>query len=191
MLAPAKLGALIREIAAIDHVRVIRLHTRVPVADPASVTPALAKALRIDKAVYVVLHCNHPREVTAGLRRAALRLTRSGAALLSQSVLLRGVNDDAAVLEALYRALLAARIKPYYLHHPDPAPGTAHFNLSIAEGQRIVKRLRGRLSGLAQPAYVLDIPGGHGKVPVGPVYAAGDGASWTIEDPTGQRHRYL
>ena len=91
-----------------------------------------------------------------------------GLPLLSQTVLLRGVNDDAATLEALMRALVECRVKPYYLHHPDLAPGTSHFRVSIAEGQALVRQLRGRLSGLAQPTYVLDIPGGFGKVPVGP-----------------------
>jgi lysine 2,3-aminomutase len=190
MLAPEKLAALIRDLAAIDHVHIIRIHSRVPVADPAAVTPRLAKALTTEKALYLVLHCNHPREVTPGLRRAALTLTRSGVMLLSQSVLLRGVNADAATLEALFRTLLAARIKPYYLHHPDPALGTAHFALSIDEGRAIVRQLRGRLSGLAEPLYVLDIPGGHGKVPVGPVYAVGEGEAWRIEDPAGRHHRY-
>src|SRR5262249_18254980 len=119
VLTPAKLGALIAAIGAIPHVRVIRIHTRGPVPQPGVVPPALAKALRCEKAVYVVLHCNHPREVTKPLAAAVLRLVKAGVPVLSQSVLLKGVNDDAATLEALFRALVAARIKPYYLHHPD------------------------------------------------------------------------
>ena len=95
--------------------------------------------------------------------------------MLSQTVLLKGVNDDPETLAALMRAFVEARIKPYYLHHPDLAPGTSHFRMSIDEGQAIVRQLRGRLSGLAQPTYVLDIPGGHGKVPVGPGYIEEDG----------------
>jgi len=194
VLAPKKLAALIAALGAIPHVQVIRIHTRAPVAQPGVVTRELVRALRSPKALYVVLHCNHPREVTAKLAAAALRLVKAGIPLLSQSVLLKGVNDDAGTLEALFRALLAARIKPYYLHHPDLAPGTAHFRTGIAEGRALMRRLRGRLSGLAQPSYVLDIPGGHGKVPVGPAYAApareereGD---WIVEDPSGKRHRY-
>jgi lysine 2,3-aminomutase len=101
-------------------------------------------------------------------------------------VLLRGVNDDAGTLADLMRAFVANRVKPYYLHHPDMAPGTAHFRLSVAEGQALVAQLRGRLSGLAQPTYVLDIPGGEGKVPVGPAYLGdGDVADWR-----GARHPY-
>jgi lysine 2,3-aminomutase len=190
VLAPAKLGALIAAIAGIPHVQVIRIHTRAPVAQPGMVTPALVRALHTEKALYVVLHCNHPREVTAPLRAAAQRLVKAGVPLLSQSVLLKGVNDDAATLEALFRALVAARIKPYYLHHPDLALGTAHFRTDIARGQALMRRLRGRLSGLAQPAYVLDLPGGHGKVPVGPAYAAEKDGGWVVEDPGGRRHRY-
>ena len=190
VLAPAKLAALIGALGAIPHVRVIRIHTRAPVAQPAVVTPALARALRSEKAVYVVLHCNHPREVTKALAGAVLRLVKAGVPVLSQSVLLKGVNDDAGTLEALFRALVAARVKPYYLHHPDLAPGTAHFRTDLASGQALMRRLRGRLSGLGQPTYVLDVPGGHGKVPVGPVFTEEKDGAWIVEDPAGQRHRY-
>jgi lysine 2,3-aminomutase len=121
--------------------------------------------------------------------RACLgRLRVAGIPLLSQTVLLRGVNDDAGTLEALLRALVEMQVKPYYLHHPDLAPGTGHFRLSIEEGQRIVRELRGRLSGLAQPIYVIDIPGGHGKVPLGPTYIEDGGRS--IADPGGTLHEY-
>jgi lysine 2,3-aminomutase len=108
--------------------------------------------------------------------------------MLSQTVLLRGVNDDAETLAALMRAFVEARVKPYYLHHPDPAPGTGRFRLSIAEGQALMRALRGRLSGLAQPTYVLDIPGGHGKVPVGPGYL--DAGGRIVADPRGALHDY-
>ena len=110
--------------------------------------------------------------------------------MLSQSVLLKGVNDDAATLEALFRALVAARIKPYYLHHPDLAPGTAHFRVSLAKGRALMKALRGRVSGLALPTYVLDVPGGHGKVPVGAGYVEEKDGAWIVEDPSGLRHPY-
>jgi lysine 2,3-aminomutase len=190
VLAPKKLGALMAALGSIPHVQVIRIHTRAPVAAPGTVTSDLVRALRSPKAVFVVLHCNHPREVTNALRTAVLRLVKAGVPVLSQSVLLRGVNDDAATLEALFRALVAGRVKPYYLHHADLAPGTAHFRTSLAEGQALMRGLRGRLSGLAQPTYVLDVPGGHGKVPVGPAYAEEKDGSWIVEDPAGKRHRY-
>jgi lysine 2,3-aminomutase len=111
---------------------------------------------------------------------------------LSQTVLLRGINDDPAVLEALFRGLVAMRVKPYYLHHADLARGTAHFRTGIAAGQRLVRTLRGRISGLCQPTYVLDIPGGYGKVPIAPcaVSPRGEARGWTVEDPAGVEHAY-
>src|ERR1700686_828572 len=162
--------------AAIDHVKVGRVHTRVPVATPERVTRETARALRAPgKASYVVLHVNHPRELTPAVRAACARLIDAGIPMLSQSVLLRGVNDDAATLGALMRALVESRIKPYYLHQGDLAPGTAHLRASIGEGQDLMRALRGRTSGLCQPTYVLDIPGGFGKVPIGPSYLSATG----------------
>ncbi len=190
VLAPAKLKAIIDALAAMDHVGVIRIHSRVPIATPETVTEAMVDALRSDKAVYLVLHVNHAQEMGPAQIAAARRLSDAGIPLLSQSVLLRGVNDDAATLETLFRTLLRNRIKPYYLHHPDRARGTARFRLPLAEGQALMKQLRGRLSGLAQPTYVLDIPGGFGKVPVGPGYLAEGVDGWTVEDPSGATHAY-
>ena len=192
MLSARRLKEIVRAIGAIPHVVVIRIHTRVPVVDATRVTPALVAALRSDKAVYVVLHANHPRELTATVTEAAGRLSRAGIPLLSQSVLLKGVNDDAVTLEALFRALVALRVKPYYLHHPDLAQGTGHLRTGLAEGRELMRVLRGQVSGLCQPAYVLDLPGGHGKVPVGPCYArpAGEAGGWRVEDPGGVEHVY-
>jgi lysine 2,3-aminomutase len=162
------------------------------VVDPRRVGAALVAALAAEKAVYVVIHANHPRELTAQARAAVLRLSRAGIPLLSQTVLLRGVNDDPAILEALLRGLVAMRVKPYYLHHADLARGTSHFRTGIASGQRLVRSLRGHISGLCQPTYVLDIPGGYGKVPIGPCAATPDGSAggWLIEDREGVQHSY-
>jgi lysine 2,3-aminomutase len=192
VLSQRRIASLIQRLAAIPHVSVIRFHTRVPVAAPQRVTPALLAALETEKAVYVVIHANHPRELTPAMTAAVGRLVKAGIPVLSQTVLLRGVNDDAAVLESLFRGLVAMRAKPYYLHHPDLAPGTAHFRLDIAEGQRLVGALRGRVSGLCQPTYVLDIPGGFGKVPLTASTATpGDRAGcWIVEDSSGRRHPY-
>ena len=192
VLAPRRLGEIVRRLDDIPHVAVIRFHTRVPVVDPHRVKPPLIQALAAEKAVYVVLHANHPRELTTRAREAITRLSRAGIPLLSQTVLLRGVNDDASVLEALFRGLVAMRVKPYYLHHADLARGTAHFRTGIAAGQRLVRALRGRISGLCQPTYVLDIPGGYGKVPISPgaVSAGGEAGGWIVEDPAGARHAY-
>ena len=160
LLSPRRVADIVRRLDRVAHVAVIRFHTRVPVAEPRRVGDDLVRALASEKAVYVMVHANHPRELTPAMREAVGRLVRAGIPVLSQSVLLRGVNDDAAVLEALFRGLVAMRVKPYYLHHPDLAPGTGHFRLGIDEGQRLVGALRGRVSGLCQPTYVLDIPGG-------------------------------
>lgn len=183
-LAPRRLGAILGRVAAIAHVEVMRVHTRVPVADPTRIGPDLVAALTCGKPVYVAIHCNHARELDPVACAALARLHGAGFPLLSQTVLLRGVNDDAAVLEALFRKLVRHFVRPYYLHHPDLAPGTARFRVPVARGQAIMRALRGALSGLCLPTYVLDIPGGHGKVPVGPDYR-GDG--W-ITDWRGVRH---
>jgi lysine 2,3-aminomutase len=171
LLSPRRIGAIVRALDAIPHLAVIRIHTRVPVVAPGRVGAALVAALEAGKAVYVVIHANHPRELTDGARAACARLVRSGIPVLSQTVLLKGVNDDGATLEALFRGLVAMRVKPYYLHQMDHAPGTARFRTGLAEGQALMRALRGRVSGLCQPTFVLDLPGGHGKVPVGPCYA--------------------
>jgi lysine 2,3-aminomutase len=192
VLAPRRIALIVRALDEIPHLGVIRFHTRVPVVEPGRLTLALVEALSAEKAVYVVVHANHPRELTAAAKEAVTRLVRAGIPLLSQTVLLRGVNDDAAVLEALFRGLVAMRVKPYYLHHADLARGTAHFRTGIAEGQRLVRRLRAGASGLCQPAYVLDIPGGWGKVPLASCAATPDPSSggWTVEDGAGGRHAY-
>ncbi len=192
MLSPRRLGEVARRLDAIGHLGVLRLHSRVPVAAPERMTDALLAAFDLrDTAVWLAVHLDHPRELTPAALDALDRAARAGIALVSQTVLLRGVNDDPAVLEALFRALLRARVKPYYLHHGDLAPGTAGFRTGIEDGQAIMRALRGRLSGLGQPTYVLDIPGGHGKVPIGPCHLDGSDASgWSVTDPWGRQHRY-
>ena len=190
MLSPRRISEVSQRLGAIEHVRVLRWHTRVPVADPGRINAELVGALKAasTKAVYVVLHCNHARELTDAARAACARLVDAGIPMLAQTVLLKGVNDDAEALAQLMRACVGARLKPYYLHHLDAAPGTSHFRTTIAEGQRLMRTLRGRISGLAQPTYVLDIPGGYGKVPIGPDYLADHGR--TVADPGGALHDY-
>jgi lysine 2,3-aminomutase len=192
VLAARRLRAVMRELAAIDHVKIIRVHTRVPVVAPALITPELARALRSQaQATYVVLHINHARELTQQARAACAQLVDAGIPLLSQTVLLKGVNDAPATLAELFRALVENRIKPYYLHHADLAPGTGHLRTTIADGQRLMRALRGTLSGLCQPTYVLDIPGGAGKVPAGPTYMKPlDCGRYEVEDPSGGRCVY-
>ena len=192
VLSPRRLRAITERLAAIEHVKIVRFHTRVPVVEPARVDDALIDALKASgKAVYLALHANHPREFTDEAREACARLVNAGIVMVSQSVLLKGVNDDVETLAALMRRFVENRIKPYYLHHPDLAPGTSHFRLSIEEGQALVAALRGRISGLCQPAYILDIPGGHGKAVVSASTIASEGGGcYTITDFRGNDHTY-
>ena len=161
VLSARRLRAVVKRLVAIQHVKILRVHTRVPAVAPKLITREYARALKADgKATYVVLHINHARELTQAARAACARLVDAGIPLLSQTVLLKGVNDNPAALTSLFRTLVENRIKPYYLHHPDLAPGTSHLRPSIAAGQELMRELRGDVSGLCQPAYMLDIPGG-------------------------------
>lgn len=190
ILSVRRLDEILSELRRIDHVRVVRVHTRVPLVAPEKVTPELAGVLCKAAPLFVVLHANHADELTPQGQAACARLVDAGIPMLGQSVLLRGVNDDPATLEALLRRLVENRIKPYYLHHADRANGTAHFRTSLAQGRALVADLRGRVSGICQPDYVLDIPGGHGKSPVGPDYVRqrADGAD--VRDVNGRWHAY-
>ncbi|HZD90879.1 MAG TPA: lysine-2,3-aminomutase-like protein [Pseudolabrys sp.] len=195
VLSARRLRAVMKELGAIDHVKIVRIHTRLPIANPAHITPELVRAMKASgQPTYVAVHVNHPRELTADARTALSRMADAGLVLLGQSVLLKGVNDDAGVLADLMRSLVECRVKPYYLHHGDLAPGTAHFRTDIATGQGLMRQLRGRLSGLCQPAYMLDIPGGYGKAPLGPHDATRTGVNgkshWLVDDFRGSRHRY-
>ncbi len=175
VLSAARIGEVTRALAAIPHVKVLRWHTRVPVVDPDRVTPAFVSALRdAGVSTWVAIHANHPRELTAQAKVAIGRLVDGGIPVVSQTVLLRGVNADADTLEALMRAFVEARVKPYYLHHPDLAPGTARFRLSIGEGQELMRGLHAAASGLCQPTYVLDVPDGAMKAPLTPSYVRVD-----------------
>jgi lysine 2,3-aminomutase len=190
MLSPRRLQEVTARLGAIAHVKILRWHTRMPIADPDRITPELVRAIRSDKTTYVAVHVNHSRELTVSARRAASLLIEGGMSLLSQSVLLKGVNDDVATLEALMRALVEARIQPYYLHHMDLAPGTSQFRTTIAEGQNLVRELRARTSGLCQPHYVLDIPGGYAKALLTPCDAKEIGTSHRVQDAQHNWHDY-
>lgn len=193
VLSDRRLKSVIDVLAGIGHVKILRLHTRIPVVEPARITRKCIAALTpAGKTTYLVLHANHPREMTSAAREACARLIAAGVPMLSQSVLLRGVNDDVETLAELMRTFVECGIKPYYLHHCDPAPGTGHFRVPITRGQELMRGLRGRLSGLCQPTYVLDIPGGHGKSPIGPSYlkteAGARGAEQHVQDFRGRWH---
>ncbi|MFF2323514.1 lysine-2,3-aminomutase-like protein [Agrobacterium sp. NPDC058088] len=192
VLSPRRLSDLMKRLKDIPHVKIVRFHTRVPVVDPDRIDAALIEALKESgKTTYIALHANHARELGDAAKAACARLIDAGIAMVSQTVLLKGINDDPAVLAELMRSFVENRIKPYYLHHPDLAPGTSHFRLTIEEGQRIVSALRGHVSGLCQPTYVLDIPGGHGKATIGRNAAekTRDGC-YSVSDFNGNDHIY-
>lgn len=191
ILSPRRVREVTQALGEIPHLKVVRWHTRVPVVEPARVTHDLVEELRSSaKTVFVGLHTNHARELTKDARAAISRLVDAGIPVVSQTVLLKGVNDDADTLEVLMRALVEARVKPYYLHHGDLAPGTLHFRTTIAHGQALMTELRQRLSGLALPAYVLDIPGAHGKVQLETYASRDENGTYRVEDASGRVHLY-
>ncbi|NGP18360.1 lysine-2,3-aminomutase-like protein [Devosia aurantiaca] len=191
VLSPRRLRAITERLALIPHVKIVRFHTRVPVVEPERIDADMIAALKASgKTTYLAVHANHPRELTEAATAAFDRMIEAGVMLISQTVLLRGVNDSVETLAALMRGFVENRIRPYYLHHPDLAPGTAHFRLGIEEGQALVSALRGRISGLCQPVYVLDIPGGHGKAPINAANVRGGDGCFTVRDWQGGEHPY-
>lgn len=191
LLSARRVRQITERLAAIPHVKIIRWHTRIPAVDPMRVTPDLVEALRVEGATtYVVLHTNHARELTEQAQAAIARIVDSGVPMLAQTVLLRGVNDSVETLEALMRALVEARVKPYYLHHLDKAQGTSHFRCSIEQGQQLSQKLNERISGLAQPTYVLDIPGGHGKAPLAALAVREIEDGYEVRDRDGVWRKY-
>ncbi|MGV8831220.1 MAG: lysine-2,3-aminomutase-like protein [Devosia sp.] len=191
VLSPRRLAEMMARLARIEHVKIVRIHTRVPVVEPARVDAAMIDALKASgKTIYLAVHANHPREFTEAARAAMAQMADGGIALISQSVLLKGVNDDVETLAALMQRFVENRVQPYYLHHPDLAPGTSHFRVSIVDGQALVSALRGRISGLCQPIYVLDIPGGHGKVDIGAASIAEVDGHYVVRDWQGAAHVY-
>ncbi len=191
VLSPRRLTDIMTRLSKIAHVKIVRFHTRVPVVQPERVDDAMVAALKASgKTTYLAIHANHPREFTPAARAAMALLANSGIVLISQSVLLAGVNDDVETLAALMKGFVENRVKPYYLHHPDLAPGTGHFRVSIERGQALVSALRGRISGLAQPTYILDIPGGHGKADIGASPISGGDGCFTVRDWQGNEHAY-
>ncbi|MCR4420737.1 MAG: glutamate 2,3-aminomutase [Clostridia bacterium] len=170
LLADAELEWLLRELDGIPHVEIKRLGTRVPVTLPQRVTPALCAILERHPPIYLNTQFNHPKEITPEAKEACDRLVRAGVVLGNQAVLLRGVNDDPHVMKKLHQELLRIRVRPYYLFHAKPVTGTRHFVTRVQEGLAIMEALRGSTSGLAIPTYVLNVPGGYGKVPLLPNY---------------------
>lgn len=166
MLPPDLLECLIAKVREIPHVRLVRLGTRVPFADPGRVSRDLVRRIAKFAPLYVNIHVNHPAEISPESREACRLLADAGIPLGSQTVLLRGVNDQPTILGALFKELLAVRVRPYYLLQMDLMQGTAHFRTPLADGPELIATLRNRISGLAIPQFVVDLPGGLGKVPV-------------------------
>jgi lysine 2,3-aminomutase len=191
ILSPRRMAQIAQALAQTGHVKVVRWHTRVPVVEPDWVTDELAASLIAPGVTsWVAIHANHPRELTDAARRAVARLAQAGVSLVSQTVLLKGVNDNIESLSELMRGFVEAGIKPYYLHHPDLARGTSHFRIGIEEGLALTRELRARISGLAQPTYVLDLPGGHGKVVLDSANVEKAETGHRIRDFAGNWHSY-
>jgi lysine 2,3-aminomutase len=166
----ARIEELLARLRAIPHLEIIRLGSRVPVTLPQRITPELCAVLEKYGPIWINVHFNHPREVTREAEIACDRLIRCGIPLNNQAVLLRGVNDDPVVIKSLVHALMRIKVRPYYLYHCDPVRGAHHFRTTVAKGLEIIESLRGHTSGLAVPTYVIDAPGGGGKIPIQPQY---------------------
>lgn len=191
MLPPKKLEAILKRLDAIPNVEVIRIHTRIPVVDPKRIKESMLKAFDVKKALFIILHANHANEFTKEASEVIHKIIKHGIPMLSQTVLLKNVNDDVDTLKTLLKTFVKHRIKPFYLHHCDLAKGTSHFRTTLEEGKQLMKALRGNISGLCQPTYVLDIPGGHGKVPVTSDYVQQETqGKYCIEDYQGKKHHY-
>lgn len=192
ILSAQRLSYIFKKLKEIDHVKVVRIHSRVPSVSPNLITKEKIEAIKSGPMTFCVLHINHSDELTSDTKLCIGQLVNAGVPMLSQTVLLRGINNSSETLSALFKNLLCLGVKPYYLHHGDLAKGTKHFRTSIAEGQKIMKELRGNHSGLCQPHYVLDIPGGKGKVPIssGYIHRENDN-TYSVEDPNGCQHDYI
>ena len=193
ILSARRLQKIMEALEAIEHVKIIRIHTRIPVVYPDKIDDTILSVLKtISKAVYIVVHVNHVQEISESVESKILALFRANCSILSQSVLLKGVNDNVDALEKLFKNLVCIHVKPYYLHHLDRAKGTSHFRVSIKRGQEIMADLQGRVSGICLPKYMLDIPGGHGKIPVTQGYITGlDHNTYRVEDYQGCEHLYF
>lgn len=170
LLPDERLDAILSRLRAIPHIELLRIGTRIPIMMPQRITPELCRMLRRHSPLFVSVHCNHPRELCAEAERALGLLADHGLPLGSQTVLLRGVNDDRDTQLRLSHRLLQCRVRPYYLYQCDLAPGTRHFRTDISEGISIIAGMRGHTSGYAVPQYVVDAPGGGGKIPLNPDY---------------------
>jgi lysine 2,3-aminomutase len=191
LLTDERLEWILRELRAIPSVEIIRIGTRIPVVLPQRITPNLVRILRRHHPLYINTHFNHPAEITEISSKACARLADAGIPLGNQSVLLRGVNDDPAVMKRLMQKLLSIRVKPYYIYQADMVQGTNHFRTAVEEGIEIIRALRGHTSGMAVPAYVIDAPGGGGKIPLLPEYLQSLGSQVVLKNYRGDVFTYV
>ncbi|MEN9578487.1 MAG: Lysine 2,3-aminomutase [Pseudomonadota bacterium] len=192
VMATSKLASLLERLRAIESIETIRLATRVPVTLPQRIQPELLSALRPFHPLWVMTHFNHPRELTEESRAACVALADAGFPVMNQTVLLAGVNDDAETLTALFRGLVRVRVRPYYLLQMDPVRGTSHLRTPLRVGEEIMRQLTGRLSGIALPKFIVDTPGGFGKVPAGPSFVVERGEGYTrFQSPRGNLVDYF
>ncbi len=191
LLSDARLHFLLLRLRNIPHVRILRIHTRVPCTFPQRVTGELARMLSRFHPLFINIQFNHSDEITTESASACKILADAGIPLGSQTVLLKGVNDTPEIMEQLMRDLLEIRVRPYYLHQGDPVKGTRHFRTPIEKGLEIMRALRGRLSGIGVPAYMIDLPEGGGKIPLLPEYVIRkEGRALTVINYAGKRYRY-
>ncbi len=190
LLGDERLEWILKELRTIPTLEIIRIGTRVPVVLPQRITPNLVRLLRKYHPLYINTHFNHPDEITETSAKACGRLADAGIPLGNQTVLLRGVNDDPAVMKRLMQKLLTIRVRPYYIYQADLVQGTDHFRTSVEEGIEIIRALRGHTTGMAVPAYVIDAPGGGGKIPILPDYLQTLGDEVVLKNYRGDTYRY-
>ncbi len=192
VMSTERLVRLVEAVRSIPSVETIRLATRVPVTLPHRITDELLSALRPHHPIWVMTHFNHPNELTELSRAACRRLADAGFPVMNQCVLLKGVNDDSSTLTRLFRGLVRERVRPYYLLQMDPVAGSSHLRTPLAVGERLIAELQGKLSGIALPKFIVDTPGGHGKVPVSPNYIVSrDGKTTRFRSPRGPVVDYI
>jgi lysine 2,3-aminomutase len=180
LFSDGRLEAMLKRLRAIEHIEFLRIGTRVPIFLPQRITPELCAMLAKYHPLWMSVHVNHPRELTIEVKEALERLANHGIPLGNQSVLLRGVNDDPVIYKALVHKLLRCRVRPYYLYQCDLIQGSSHLRASVSKGLEIIENLRGHTTGYAVPQFVIDAPGGGGKVPVNPEYLLHNGDGVTI-----------
>ncbi len=193
ILSSQKLQNILNKLDNIKHVQNIRIHTRIPIANPSKIDDTMLFVFKSQgKGLHVVLHVNHFKEITKEVEETILQLRAANCSIYSQSVFLKGVNDDAKILENLFKKLVSIHVKPYYLHHLDRIRGSSHFRVPLKRGMEIMKELQGKVSGLCLPKYVIDVAGGHGKIPANESYIRQISSNlYDIEDYKGCKHLYI